>query len=161
MLFSQVAAYIRIAPAWRFEMEDCVFCKVVRGEVPSFKIFEDERVLCFADINPISRGHCLVIPRAHSENLLEIAAEDLFAVHRAAKDISSALKEVLGAAAGIACIQLNGRAVNQVVMHYHLHLIPRVEGDPPLPVCQWEPLEGDMNEIEKTAAQIASAVRRR
>jgi histidine triad (HIT) family protein len=139
-------------------MENCVFCKIVKGEIPCFKIFEDERVLAFADINPISRGHCLVIPKIHAENLLVIPEEDLFAVHRAAKDISSALKNVLGAA-GIACIQLNGRAVNQVVMHYHLHLIPRGEGDPPLPVCEWEPVEGDMNEIKKTAEQIASRLR--
>ncbi len=141
-------------------MENCVFCKIVKGEIPCFKIFEDERVLAFADINPISRGHCLVIPKIHAENLLVIPEEDLFAVHRAAKDISSALKNALGAA-GIACVQLNGRAVNQVVMHYHLHLIPRGEGAPPLPVCEWEPVEGDMNEIKKTAEQIASRLRPR
>jgi len=138
-------------------MEECVFCKIVEGKLPCFKIFENEHVLGFADINPISRGHCLVIPKAHSENLMEIPAEDLFAVNQAAKDISLAMKESLGAA-GIACIQLNGRQVNQVVMHYHLHLIPRVEGDPPLPACEWEPGKGDMKEIEKTAGAIASAV---
>jgi histidine triad (HIT) family protein len=140
-------------------MEECVFCKIVKGEVPCFKVYEDERVLGFADINPVSRGHCLVIPKVHAENLLEIPADDLFAVHRAAKDISLALKEALGAG-GIACVQLNGRLVNQVVMHYHLHVIPRVEGDPPLPVCEWEPGKMDFDEIEKTARQVASAVRR-
>jgi histidine triad (HIT) family protein len=140
-------------------MEDCVFCKIVSGEVPCFKIFEDERVLGFADINPIARGHCLVIPKAHAENLLEITTDDLYAVHRAAKDISSALKESLGAG-GIACVQLNGRLVNQVVMHYHLHLIPRVEGDPPLPVSEWAPGKVDFDEIKKTARRIASAVGR-
>ncbi|MFO8088876.1 MAG: HIT family protein [Desulfatiglandaceae bacterium] len=139
-------------------MEDCVFCKIVSGEVPCFKIFEDERVLGFADINPIARGHCLVIPKAHAENLLEISTDDLFAVHRAAKDISFGIKEALGAG-GIACVQLNGRLVNQVVMHYHLHLIPRVEGDPPLPVSEWEPGKVDFDEIEKTARRISSAVR--
>lgn len=138
-------------------MEDCVFCKIVKGDLPCFRIFEDERVLAFGDINPLARGHSLVIPKVHAENLWEISTEDLFAVHRAARSIASAIRKILGPA-GIACVQLNGREVNQVVMHYHLHLIPRVSGGPRLPVCEWEPAGGDMDEIGKIAAEIASAV---
>lgn len=138
-------------------MDDCVFCKIVSGDLPCFKIFEDEKVLAFGDINPISKGHSLVIPKAHAENIWEISDEDLFAVNRASRRISSAMKEILGFA-GVALVQLNGREVNQVVMHYHLHLIPRVRGGPELPVCQWEQAGGDMDEIRKTSAEIASAV---
>lgn len=138
-------------------MEDCIFCKIARGDLPCFKIFEDDRVLAFGDINPLSKGHSLVIPKAHAENLWEIPDEDLFAVHRASRRVSSAIKEVLGFA-GVACLQLNGREVNQVVMHYHLHLIPRVRGGASLPVCQWEQAGGNMDEIGKISAEIASAV---
>jgi histidine triad (HIT) family protein len=152
-----ITDYSHIASPWRLEMEDCVFCRIVKGDLPCFKIFEDDRVLGFADINPISRGHSLVIPKAHTENLLEISEKDLFAVYRAARSIASAITRIFGPA-GIACVQLNGREVNQVVMHYHLHLIPRVEGGPSLPVCEWEPAGADMDETGKIAAEIASAV---
>jgi len=140
-------------------MEDCVFCKIVKGDLPCFKVFENDRVLGFADINPVSMGHCLVVPKVHAENLMEISEEDLFAVHRAARSIAIAIKEILGPA-GIACVQLNGREVNQVVMHYHLHLIPRVEGGPSLPVCEWEPGGWEMDEIGRIAAKVASAMER-
>ncbi len=138
-------------------MEDCIFCKIVRGDLPCFKIFENEAVLAFGDINPIAEGHSLVIPKVHAENIREISVEDLTAVHVAARSVASAIVKALGPA-GIACVQLNGREVNQVVMHYHLHLIPRVQGAPSFPACEWEPVGGDMDEIKKTAERIAAAV---
>jgi len=138
-------------------MEDCIFCKIVGGHLPCFKIFENDSVLAFGDINPISRGHSLVIPKVHAENIWEISVEDLTEVHRAARSIASAIVKTLGPA-GIACVQLNGGEVNQVVMHYHLHMIPRVQGAPSFPACEWEPAGGDMDEIKKTAEMIASAV---
>ena len=138
-------------------MEECIFCKIVRGEIPCFKIFEDERVLAFADINPITAGHTLVIPKKHAENLWEIPPEDLSAVQLAGKRIADALKQVL-APVGIACLQLNGRGVNQVVMHYHLHLIPRSGQEPPLPVSSWELKTGDMGAIGRLSERIAAAV---
>ncbi|VBB46268.1 Histidine triad (HIT) protein [uncultured Desulfatiglans sp.] len=138
-------------------MEECIFCKIVRGEIPCFKIFEDERVLAFADINPITAGHTLVIPKKHAENLWEIPPEDLSAVQLAGKRIADALKQVL-APVGIACLQLNGRGVNQVVMHYHLHLIPRSGQESPLPVSSWELKTGDMGAIGRLSERIAAAV---
>ena len=138
-------------------MEGCIFCKIVQGQIPCFKIFEDDRVLAFADINPILPGHTLIIPKAHAENLWQIAEDDLIAVQRASKKIAAAMHKSLQPD-GIACLQLNGRAVNQVVMHYHFHLIPRRAGDPELKMTAWELVPGDMDKIKETAAAITAAI---
>ena len=139
-------------------MEDCIFCKIVKGNIPCFKIYEDDRILAFEDVNPISEGHTLIIPKAHAENIWEISNEDLTAIHLASKKVADAIKEVL-TPAGVAVLQLNGRGVNQVVMHYHLHLIPRTSGSPELPVTTWELKPGDMEAIKQTAEKITSAVK--
>lgn len=138
-------------------MEGCIFCKIVAGEIPSFKVFEDEKVLAFADINPISTGHTLIIPKDHYENLWEIPENELFAVQRASKIIAEAIRTALSPD-GVACLQLNGRAVNQVVMHYHFHLIPRASHEPELKMTAWEMVPGDMEAIRKTSEAIAAAV---
>jgi histidine triad (HIT) family protein len=139
-------------------MADCIFCKIVAGKIPSFKIFENEKVLAFLDINPVSRGHTLVIPKAHAENLWEIREEDLKAVHVASKKIIQALKDALNPS-GVACLQLNGRGVNQVVMHYHLHLIPRTEQDRELPMSTWELKPGDQEAIARLAEDVGARLR--
>jgi histidine triad (HIT) family protein len=138
-------------------MEGCIFCKIVRGEIPCFKILEDDRVLSFADVNPINTGHTLIIPKRHAENIWEIDGEDLAAIHRASLKIAKAMKTSLNPD-GIAFLQLNGRAVNQIVMHYHLHLIPRKSSDPKLTMTEWEMVPGDMTAIGKTAEKIAAAI---
>jgi len=76
-------------------MGDCIFCRIVKGEVPCFKIHENERVLSFADINPITAGHTLIIPKRHAETLWEIAEEDLVAVHRVSRRIAHAIRAAL------------------------------------------------------------------
>lgn len=139
-------------------MDKCIFCKVVKGEIPCFKVYEDEKVLAFEDINPISEGHTLIIPKRHAENLWEIPEEYLTAIHLASKKVAQALKEALRPT-GVAVLQLNGKGANQVVMHYHLHLIPRISGGPDLPVTAWELKPGNMDAIKKTAERIAAAVR--
>ena len=139
-------------------MEDCIFCKIVRGELPCFKVYEDDMVIAFEDINPVSKGHTLVIPKNHAQDLWEIPAEDLAAVQLASKKIIQAIKDALNPT-GVACLQLNGSGANQVVMHYHLHLIPRAAGAPELPVTCWELNQGDMEAIKQTAEKIAAAVR--
>ena len=139
-------------------MEGCIFCKIVRGEIPCFKILEDDRVLSFADVNPINIGHTLIIPKRHAENIWVIDGEDLAAIHRASLKIAKAMKTSLNPD-GIAFLQLNGRAVNQVVMHYHLHLIPRKSSDPKLTMTEWELVPGDMTAIGKTAEKIAAAIK--
>ena len=138
-------------------MEDCIFCKIIAGEIPSFKVYENDRVFAFADINPINSGHTLIIPKNHAENLWEISVDDLSAIHQASHKIAKALKKALNPE-GIAVLQLNGRAVNQVVMHYHLHLIPRCAGDPQLKMTEWELIPGDMKAIEEMAGKIIEAL---
>lgn len=139
-------------------MEDCIFCKIVKGEIPSFKVYEDEKVFAFADINPISTGHTLVIPKRHARDLWEIPGDDLTAVHLASKKIIKAIQDALQPS-GVACVQLNGPGANQVVLHYHLHLVPRIPGDPELPVATWELKEGDMEAVKETADKITAAIR--
>jgi len=138
-------------------MEDCIFCKIAKGEIPSFKIYEDEQVLAFADINPISDGHTLIIPKRHAENIWEIPENDLIAIHRASKKIATAIKNALNPS-GVVVLQLNGRGVNQVVMHYHLHLMPRAEGANELPVSCWELKKGDMDRIKEISEKISSQI---
>jgi histidine triad (HIT) family protein len=142
----------------RHEMEECIFCKIVKGEIPCYKVYEDDRVLAFEDINPIALGHTLIIPKRHAENLYEIPDEDLVAIHLAAKKIIRAMREALNPT-GVACLQLNGKGANQVVMHYHFHLVPRHAGDPELPITTWELKPGDKDAIEETAKKIAAAIK--
>ena len=139
-------------------MEDCIFCKIIKGEIPSFKVYEDDKVFAFEDINPISEGHTLITPKQHAQDLWEIEVEDLTAVHLASKKIIQAIKDTLNPS-GVACLQLNGRGANQVVMHYHFHLIPRLEGTPELPVTSWELKQGNMDAIKETAEKIAAAIK--
>lgn len=126
--------------------------------MPCFKVYENEYVLAFADINPISKGHTLVIPKKHFENLWEIQDEDLSAIHLASRKLAHAIRESLKPL-GLAALQLNGKGANQVVMHYHLHLIPRLSGTPALPGTDWEFKPGNGDAIRETAQKIAAAVR--
>jgi len=139
-------------------MEDCIFCKIVEGEIPCFKIYEDENVWAFADINPINTGHTLIIPKNHADNIWEISEDDLTAVLRASIKVAKAMQASIQPD-GIACLQLNGRAVNQLVMHYHLHLVPRKVDDPKLTITEWELVPGDMKLVRETAEKIAAAVK--
>jgi histidine triad (HIT) family protein len=138
-------------------MQDCIFCKIVRGDIPCFKIYENDKVLCFADINPINTGHSLIIPKNHAENLWEISEDDLSAIHRASISVAKAMKSSLNAE-GIAVLQLNGKSVNQLVMHYHLHLVPRCAGDPEIKLTHWDLIPGDMKTVEETSQRIAAAL---
>src|SRR6201994_3617663 len=130
---------------------NCLFCKIVAGEIPSERVDEDERTVAFMDINPATRGHALVIPRAHSANLLEIDAEDLAATVAAAQRLARSAVERLGAD-GVNLINSCGSAAWQTVFHFHIHVIPRYEGDPlQLP---WHPTPGSAQEIASAAAEL-------
>jgi len=107
---------------------DCVFCKIVKGEIGCAKVFEDNDVLAFLDVNPVSKGHCLVIPKIHFENIFNVEESILQKVIVAAKNISEKIKVSLQAD-GINLIQANGKVAGQEIMHFHLHIIPRHEGD--------------------------------
>ena len=108
---------------------DCLFCKIVAGEIPATVVAQDERTLAFMDINPATRGHALVIPRAHARDLHEIEPEDLEAVAAAAQRIAAQRRQELGAD-GVNLLHSNGPAAWQTVFHFHMHVIPRYAGDP-------------------------------
>ncbi|HLC60837.1 MAG TPA: HIT family protein [Candidatus Nanoarchaeia archaeon] len=109
-------------------MEDCIFCKIIEGKVPSAKIYEDERVLSFLDIAPANKGHCLVIPKNHSRNLSEMDDKDAEASIRAARKVAKALSLGLGCS-GFNLVMSNGIEAGQVVFHSHIHVIPRFKND--------------------------------
>ena len=117
-------------------MDDCIFCKIIRGDIPSFKIFEDEHAYAFLDINPFSKGHTLVIPKFHADQLFRLPPEELAGVMPAVQRCATLLKKKLGCD-GMALVQLNGACAGQTVNHVHFHLIPRWDGQP----ADWVPME--------------------
>jgi len=131
--------------------QDCIFCKIIAGELPASIIDEDERTISFMDIAPATRGHALVIPREHSADLLSIGEQDLTAVIVAAQRLARRAKERLGAD-GVNLLNSCGAVAFQTVFHFHMHMIPRYEGDGlRLP---WIPTPGDMQEIAAAAQEL-------
>lgn len=135
---------------------DCIFCKILAGELPSTKVDEDEHTIAFMDINPATRGHALVIPRNHSRGLLDIAPEDLAATTAAARRLAGRAKERLGAD-GVNLLNCCGRAAWQTVFHFHIHVIPRYADDPARDDLRlpWVPEPGFPDEIAAAAAELA------
>lgn len=130
---------------------ECLFCRIVAGELPSTRVFEDERTVAFMDIAPATRGHLLVIPRIHARDLLEIDFEDLAGCVRVAQDLAGTVSERLGAD-GVNLMNSCGEAAWQTVPHFHLHVIPRYRDDPlRLP---WTPRAGSPEEIAAAAAAL-------
>jgi len=131
---------------------DCVFCKIIDGEIPAIKVLDEELVVAFMDINPSSKGHMLVVPKNHVENIFEIPESDLTALIKAVKRCAKAAKEALNAE-GITILQLNGKASDQIVPHLHIHIIPRWKNDG-LSMSTWEMKQGDMEEIQDIARKV-------
>jgi|APSaa5957512535_1039671.scaffolds.fasta_scaffold190088_2 histidine triad (HIT) family protein len=142
---------------WDMDMvdPDCIFCKIIAGEVPSFKLYEDERVFAMMDINPFSDGHCLVITKSHAENLLGADPNDLAAVLPAAQRICRAVETALEPE-GVNLVQANGPAAGQTVFHFHTHIFPRSLNDGAM--MNWGHTPGDMTRIEKVYKQIMAAM---
>jgi len=131
---------------------ECIFCKIIDGEIPAVKVLDEELVIAFMDINPSSKGHMLVVPKRHAENIFEIPESDLAATVKAVKRCAKAVKEALNAE-GITILQLNGKASDQIIPHFHIHIIPRWENDG-LPISNWEMKPGDMEEINNIARKV-------
>jgi len=132
---------------------DCLFCKIVADELPATRVYEDDRTVAFMDINPGTRGHLLVVPRAHSRDVLAIEASDLAAVVHTGRRMASLQVEQLGAA-GVNLLNSCGAAAWQTVFHFHLHVIPRYADDPlELP---YTPAPGDEAEIAAAAAELTA-----
>ena len=131
---------------------DCIFCKIVAGELPATVVHEDDRTVAFLDISPATRGHLLVIPRTHAADVFAIDPEDLAAVARTGQLLARRLKERFGAA-GVNLLNSSGSAAWQTVFHFHLHVIPRYEDDPlRLP---WTPSPGEPDKIAVAGRELS------
>ena len=106
----------------------CIFCKIVRGEIPSFKVYEDDSVLAFLDIRPVNPGHTLVVPKKHSENVFDIPSNDWIAVTEVARKLAIAIEKAVGAD-GVNLAMNNRENAGQLVDHAHIHIIPRKKED--------------------------------
>lgn len=109
-------------------MEECIFCKIVNGKIPSAKVYEDRGIISFLDIMPANRGHCLIVPKEHYETFLDISDEDLKNLIVAAKKVAKALSLSIGNGS-YNIVMNNGKEAGQIVAHAHLHIIPRFKGD--------------------------------
>ena len=131
--------------------EDCIFCKIVAGELPSETVQEDQHTVAFMDINPWTRGHALVIPRNHSPNIYEVGDEDLRHTAIAAKQLAVRVKDRLRCD-GVNVLNASEPAAWQSVFHFHMHVIPRYDDDPlELPV---RPRQAEPDELAAVAAEI-------
>lgn len=130
---------------------DCIFCKIVAGEIPSHKLYEDDHTLAFLDINPASRGHTLVISKTHADDLFSIGSDDASAAARTVQVVARILHNRLQPD-GMNVIQNNGAAAGQTAFHYHVHLIPRWEGDGALRL--WKPGATDHAALGGLAAEL-------
>jgi histidine triad (HIT) family protein len=131
--------------------ENCIFCSILAGDMPGEVVDEDEHTVAYMDIAPWTRGHAVVVPRRHVANLYEIEDDELARVSAAGRRLALKLRDKLGAD-GVNLLNSTGSAAWQTVFHFHLHVIPRYEGDPlELPT---QPAKGDPEEMARVAAEI-------
>lgn len=132
---------------------DNVFAKILRGEMPSFKVYEDDDTYVFMDIMPRRPGHCLVIPKVGYRNILDGDTDSIMAVHRTVQKVARASMKAFDAD-GMTIQQFNESAGGQIVFHYHVHVIPRHEGEKMNP----HGTQGDMDEIKANGEKLAAAL---
>ncbi len=135
---------------------DCIFCKIVAGELPAYKLYEDERSLAFLDLFPGCEGHALVIPKTHAEGFLDLDPADRDAVMATAHRVSEALVAELEPE-GFNLHQSNGEAAGQVIFHFHLHILPRKKGDGLQ--SPWKSAEGDKTALDSLAGRLADRLK--
>ena len=131
-----------------------IFAKIIRGEAPCFKVFEDEQTIAFMDIMPQAEGHTLVIPKEPAENIFDLSADGAAALARTTKRIAEAVRKVTGAP-GVMLAQLNGSAAGQTVFHIHFHVIPRSSG---IDLALHAREKADFTKLKALAEKIAAAV---
>jgi histidine triad (HIT) family protein len=134
---------------------DCIFCKIVAGTIPCFKLYEDEATLAFLDINPANLGHSLVVTRNHARTLMEAPDDDLARVLPVARRLAAAVQTVLRPD-GINLLQANGPGAAQSVPHFHLHVLPRRMGDELK--MNWGLVPGDMAALAALAERLRAAL---
>ncbi len=133
----------------------CVFCRIIDGELPSMRIYEDERTIVIMDINPLNSGHCLVITKAHAPTLWDADPVDLQAAITTAQKVAAALKTAVKPD-GLNMLQANGPAAFQSVPHFHLHLIPRWNNDGK--GFDWPLVPGDRAQIQAVGERVREAL---
>ena len=132
--------------------DDCIFCKIANGEIPSSTVYEDGDFRAILDLGPASKGHTLIMPKHHYADVTELPADLAGKVLPVAARIGAQMKAKLGCA-GFNLVQNNGEAAGQTVMHFHMHIIPRYEGGPSM--VTWEPGTAAPEELAETAAAIS------
>lgn len=132
-------------------MEDCIFCKIIDGKIPAAKIYEDEKIISFLDIMPANKGHCLVVPKKHSQTLIEMSEDDVVAAIKAAKKVARALSLSFGNGS-FNVVMNNGKEAGQLVNHAHIHLIPRFQKDRLR--IKWSHLKYEGDEMKEYSEKI-------
>ena len=134
-------------------MEDCIFCKIINGELPCHKIYEDENVISFLDLFPVNHGHTLVIPKRHAETIFDLTEKEAKEVMAVAWHLAKKLKTTTKAS-GLNLVQSNYAEAGQEVPHFHIHLIPRHHNDKF--GIQWNRLQTNQGDLAKVAQEIIS-----
>lgn len=132
--------------------EDCIFCRIANGEIPSRTIYEDRQFRAILDLNPAARGHSLILPKEHAENLYDLPDETASAVLVVAKKLAAVMRDRLGCD-GLNVLQNNGEAAGQTVSHFHLHLIPRYVGGGKM--LGWTPGNVSAEELDEIREKLA------
>lgn len=139
--------------------ENCIFCKIINGEIPSAKVFENEHVLAFLDISQVTKGHTLVIPKLHEENIYELKPETAKELFSVVPKIANAIKEAYQPL-GLNILNNNGKDAGQAVFHYHLHLIPRYgKGDGFGAVWKDHSSQYSIDDLKNIASTIHSSIK--
>ncbi len=135
-------------------MDNCIFCKIASGEIPSNTIYEDDSFRVILDNGPATKGHALVLPKEHYANLFEIPEDVLAGAANVAKTVAGTMKEKLSYD-GLNLVQNNGEAAGQTVMHFHLHIIPRYKNDGQH--ILWRPTQPSAEELSAIKDTIIGA----
>lgn len=135
--------------------QNCIFCKIANGEIPSATVYEDEDFRAILDLNPASKGHTIILPKNHFKDVCELDERTASRVILVAAKIGKAMKETLGCS-GFNLVQNNGSSAGQSVFHFHMHVIPRYDGGEEM--ILWNPKESNPEELSQIAKQIAEKI---
>lgn len=136
---------------------NCIFCKIVEGEIPSYKVYEDENVLAFLDISQVTKGHTLIIPKEHAKDIFELTEETAAKLFSAVPKIAKSIKQTYNPI-GLNLLNNNGEAAGQSVFHYHMHFIPRYGSGDGFGAV-WKTQELPANEMAEIAQNIKENVK--
>jgi len=137
--------------------EDCVFCRIISGNIPAIKLFEDPMVLSFLDINPAAEGHALVVTKCHYKTILDVPHEEMKALMAGVQKVAAAIMTEMPGVEGFNVLQSNSEAAGQVIPHVHFHIIPRKKGDKLN--FSWAPGQGEKSELLKYAELLKKKIR--